>query len=107
MLKRPVVSLFHFLNTKGKRYYWTPPNPDELNKLSVIKQKYDIPKDIFEHMEDQEKNLKQLTTELTNQKKVIEKIYNTLEYINNYNHQSRFIQWFTIFYIFLKSLSKN
>lgn len=50
MLKRPFVSLFHSLNPKGKRYYWIPPNPDELNKLSLIKQKYDIPKDVLENI---------------------------------------------------------
>ena len=47
MLKRPVVSLFHSLKSKGMRYYWVPPNPEDLNKLSLIKQKYEIPKDIF------------------------------------------------------------
>ena len=106
MLKRPIVSLFHFLNPKGKRYYWIPSNPDELNKLSFIKQKYDIPKDVLEYMEDQQQNIKQLTTELTNQKKVIEKIYSTVNHINNYNYDSRFIQCITLFYVFLIKISK-
>ncbi len=42
MLKRPVVSLFHSLKSKGKKYYWVPPKPEDINKLSLTKQKYDI-----------------------------------------------------------------
>ena len=45
MLKRPVVSLFHSLKSKGKRYYWVPPKPEDINKLSLTKQKYDIKKE--------------------------------------------------------------
>ena len=75
MLKRPIVSLFHSLKSKGKRYYWVPPNPDELNKLSLIKQKYDIPKDVLELMENQEKNINILNDQLTNQKKKLLKKY--------------------------------
>ena len=53
MLKRPVVSLFHSLMSKEKRYYWVPPKPEEINKISLIKQKYKIPKEVLELMEDQ------------------------------------------------------
>lgn len=107
MLKRPIVSLFHFLNPKRRRYYWIPPNPEELNKLSLIKQKYDIPKDVLEHMEDQEQNIKQLTTELTNQKKVIEKIYSIVQHINNYNYDSRILHILTLFNTYLILISKH
>lgn len=107
MLKRPIVSLFYSLKPKGKRYYWVPTNPDELNKLSLIKQKYDIPKDILELMEEQEKNIKNLNDQLTIQKKVIEKIYSTTQNINDYNYGSRFIQSMTLFYVFLISISKH
>jgi uncharacterized coiled-coil protein SlyX len=109
MLKRPVVSLFHSLKSKGKRYYWVPPNPEDLNKLSLIKQKYDIKasetKDVFtslqELMEIQESNIKDLTDQLTNQKKVIEKIYDKLESMDKYAYDSRFLQVISLGYIFV------
>lgn len=107
MLKRPIVSLFHSLRSKGKRYYWVPPNPDEFNKLSLIKQKYDIPKDILELMDEQEKNIKKLNEQLTNQKKVIEQIYDTVEHIDDYNHDSRVVQIMTLVYVFLISISRH
>ena len=99
MLKRPVVSLFHSLKSKGMRYYWVPPNPEDLNKLSLIKQKYEIPKDILELMETQESNIKDLNTQLTNQKKVIEKIYDKLETMENYSYDTRFIQFQTFLFV--------
>lgn len=80
MLKKPIVSLFHSLKSKN-RYYWVPPKTEELNNISLIKQKYKIPKDVLAHMEDQEQNIKQLTNELTNQKKVFENIYSNVQYI--------------------------
>jgi hypothetical protein len=105
MLKRHVVSLFHSLKSKGMRYYWVPPNPEDLNKLSLIKQKYEIPKDIFtslqELMETQESNIKDLNNQLTNQKKVIEKIYDKLESMDKYAYDSRFLQVISLGYIFL------
>lgn len=75
MLKRTIVSLLFSLKSKGRRTYWVPPNPDELNKLSLIKQKYDIPKDVLELMNKQEKNINNLNEQLTNQKKVIENLH--------------------------------
>jgi hypothetical protein len=103
MLKRPVVSLFHSLKSKGMRYYWVPPNPEDLNKLSLIKQKYEIPKDVFtslqELMETQESNIKDLNTQLTNQKKVIEKIYDKLNEMENYSYDARFIQFQTFLFV--------
>jgi len=105
MLKRPVVSLFYSLKSKGIRYYCVPPNPDDLNKLSLIKQKHEIPKDIFtslqELMEEQQSNIKNLNNQLTNQKKVIEKIYDKLESMDKYAHDSRFLQVISLGYIFV------
>jgi uncharacterized coiled-coil protein SlyX len=107
MLKRPVVSLFHSLKSKGMRYYWVPPNPDDINKHSLLKQKYDIKasetKDIFtslqELIETQESNIKDLNTQLTNQKKVIEKIYDKLHEIENYSNDTLFIQLQTFLFV--------
>jgi hypothetical protein len=103
MLKRPVVSLFHSLKSKGKRYYWVPPKPEDINKLSLIKQKYEIPKEIFtslqELMETQESNIKDLNNQLTNQKKVIEKIYDKLHEMENYSYDARFIQFQTFLFV--------
>jgi tagatose-1,6-bisphosphate aldolase non-catalytic subunit AgaZ/GatZ len=99
MLKRPVVSLFHSLKSKGMRYYWVPPNPEDLNKLSLIKQKYEIPKDILELMETQESNIKDLNTQLTNQKKVIEKIYDKLHDMQNYSYDTRFLHFQTFMFV--------
>jgi hypothetical protein len=60
MLKRPVVSLFHSLKSKVKRYYCVPPKPEDINKLSLNKQTYDIKEsettDIFTSL--QESNIK-------------------------------------------------
>jgi hypothetical protein len=71
MLKRPVVSLFHSLKSKGKRYYWEQPKNDIIDELPLIKQKYDIPKEIVDHMKNQEKQIKEIKDELTNQKKYL------------------------------------
>ena len=101
MLKRPLVSLFYSLKSKGIRYYWVPPNPEDLNKLSLIKQKYEIPKDILELMEEQQSNIKDLNNQLTNQKKVIEKIYDKLESMDKYAYDSRMLQVFSLGYIFV------
>jgi|688.fasta_scaffold652436_2 uncharacterized coiled-coil protein SlyX len=109
MLKRPVVSLFHSLKSKGMRYYWVPPNPDDINKISLLKQKYDIKasetKDIFtslqELIETQESNIKDLNTQLTNQEKVIQKIYDKLETMDKYAYDSRMLQVFSLGYIFV------
>jgi hypothetical protein len=101
MLKRPIVSLFHLLRSKGKRYYWVPPNPEDINKLSLIKRKYEIPKDVLELMETQESLIKDLNNQLTNQKKVIEKIYDKLESMDKYAYDSRFLQVISLGYIFV------
>ena len=101
MLKRPVVSLFHSLKSKGKKYYWVPPKPEDINKLSLIKQKYEIPKDVLELMETQESNIKELNNQLTNHKKVIEKIYYKLESMDKYAYDSRFLQVISLGYIFV------
>jgi uncharacterized coiled-coil protein SlyX len=109
MLKRPLVSLFHSLKSKGKRYYWVPPNPEDINKLSLINQKYEIKasetKDVFtslqELIETQEYNIKELNNQLTNQKKVIEKIYDKLESMDKYAYDSRMLQVFSLGYIFV------
>lgn len=111
MLKRPIVSLFSSLKSKGKRFYWVPTKSEEYNKLSLIKDKYNIPNDIFislqELLEIQETKIKELNNQLTNQQKVIEKIYNIVEHINKYNYGSRFLQSITLFYIFLFKISMH
>jgi hypothetical protein len=89
MLKRPLVSLFHSLKLKGRRYYWEPPNNQEILKTSLIKQKYDIPKEIIDILENQEKNQIIITEQLTNQKKVIEKILLILKEIELTSNDSR------------------
>jgi len=86
MLKRPIVSLFHSLKSNRKRYYWVPPDSPEYNKLFSIKEKYNILNNNFTTLQEfnkmqniiklQETNIILLNNELTNQKKVIEEIYN-------------------------------
>lgn len=106
MLKRPFVSLFYSLKLKNKRYYWVPPNLDENNKIYLIKQKYDIPKELLDIIEFQEKNIKDLNRQLTNQKKVIEKIHETVEHINVYNYDTRIVQTLILFNLFFNNLFK-
>jgi len=101
MLKRLFVSSSSLLKSKGRRYYWVPPNPEELSKISLIKQKYDIPKEIIEFMESQEKELKNINNQLTNEKKVIEKIHNNTNDIYNYIDKIDTIQKFTLFFVWL------
>lgn len=76
----------NLLNLKGNKYYWTSPNPKELNKLSIIEQKYNIPKDVIHLLKEQEKNINEINDKLKylqeNQQKIIENIYNKS---NNYN----------------------
>ena len=66
---------------KGLRYYWVPTKNEDLSRLSLIKQKYDIPKEVQELMEMQEKELKnindKLTTLQTNQLKEFQQLYET------------------------------
>lgn len=92
MLKRHVVSLFRFLKVKGRRNYWEPPKNQEIIKDSLIKQNKEIPKEILELLENQEKKQIKIIDELTNQKKVIEKISYKLYEIQNYSYDSRIIQ---------------
>lgn len=62
-------------------------------------------------MKDQEENIKQVTTELTNQKKVIEKVYSIVQHINNYNYDydydSRILHILTLFNTYLILFSKH
>ena len=85
MLKRLFVSSYPFLKVKNRRYCYTQPNSEDIAKTSLIKQKYDVPKELIELkelQEKQEKELKNINEQLTNQIKVIEKIHNyTLEKI--------------------------
>ncbi len=103
MLKRPIVSLFHSLKSKGKRYYCVPTKPVELDNISSIKQKYEIPKDVFtslqELMEEQQTNIKDLNNQLTNQKKVIEKLYDKLHEMEKYSYDRAFIQFQTFMFV--------
>jgi uncharacterized coiled-coil protein SlyX len=50
-------------------------------------------------METQESNIKDLNTQLTNQKKVIEKIYDKLNEMENYSYDARFIQFQTFLFV--------
>lgn len=79
MFKRQVIYKFtNLLNSKSNRYYWTPSN-EEMNKLFLIKQKYNIPEDITQLLEEQEQCINNIKTKFTylqeNQQKIIEKIY--------------------------------
>jgi uncharacterized coiled-coil protein SlyX len=109
MLKRPFVSLSQLLKLKSKRNYWVPPNPEDINKLSLIKEKYEIKesdiKDIFDHMKNQEKQIKEIKDELTNQKKVIENITSNVKHINMDMHDIFGVSLINIaitYYIILK-----
>jgi len=53
MLKRLFVSSSPFLKGKNKRYCCIQPNSEDISKTS--KQKYDVPKEIIELKELQEK----------------------------------------------------
>ena len=50
---------------KGLRYYWVPTKNEDLSRLSLIKQKYELPKEVQELMEMQEKELKNINDKLT------------------------------------------
>jgi uncharacterized coiled-coil protein SlyX len=52
-------------------------------------------------METQESNIKDLNTQLTNQEKVIQKIYDKLETMDKYAYDSRMLQVFSLGYIFV------
>ena len=82
-----------------------PPNPEELSKISLIKKKYDIPKDLLELIELQGKELKNINDQLTKQIKVIEKIHDTTN--DNYNYIDKIdtIQKFTLFLTFVSYLN--
>jgi hypothetical protein len=101
MLKRLFVSSSSLLKSKGRRYYWVPPNPEELSKISLIKQKYDIPRDLLELIDSQEKELKNINDQLTKQIKVIEKIHNTTNDIYYNTDKIDTIQKFTFFLVWI------
>lgn len=90
MLKRSFVSLFHSLKIKSCRHYWVPHNPEDINKLSLIKEKYEIKdndiKDILDHMKNQENQIKEIKDELTNQTKVIENMNYVVKYTYTTQH---------------------
>ena len=73
----------------------------------MTKQKYDIKafvtKDIFkslqELIETQESNIKELNNQLTNQKKVIEKIYIKIHEMENYSYDTEIIQLQTFLFV--------
>jgi hypothetical protein len=105
MLKRLFVSSSSLLKSKGRRYYWVPPNPEELSKISLIKQKYDIPAEVIHLIESHEKELKNINDQLTKQIKVIEKIHDTTN--DNYNYIDKIdtIQKFTLFLTFVSYIN--
>jgi Lhr-like helicase len=86
MLKRLFVSSSSLLKVKtytNKRCYWIPPESQEPSKVSFVKEKYDIPKEILELIESQEKELKNIRNELTNQKKLLKKYIINLQVYKN------------------------
>ena len=105
MLKRLFVSSSSLLKSKERRYYWVQPNPEELSKTYLIKQKYDMPAEVIQLIESQEKELKIINNQLTKQIKVIEKIHDTTN--DNYNYIDKIdtIQKFTLFLTFVSYLN--
>jgi len=102
MLKRTFVSSFHFLKSKGRRFYYEPYKKDEYNKIALIQEKYDIPKEFLYLMKEQEKSIKEINNILTNQQKVIEKMDNkiqSIQSIQNYSYDLGFFKFFTLFYV--------
>lgn len=79
MLKRLFVSLFHSLNSKGIRHYWVPSKHDEFNKTFVIKQNYNVSKELKELVEKQNVYIMNINDKLTNQQKVIKNILEKME----------------------------
>lgn len=73
MLKKP-VSLFHFVKTKINRYYHVPPNFQ--NDICSIKKKYDMPKEVLDIIENQQKNLIYISDEVKIQQQKITHISN-------------------------------
>ena len=123
MLKRLFVSSSSILKVNkynNIRCYWVPPEKNGLYKISTIKQKYDIPKEIIELIESHEKELKIVSNQPTNEKKVIEKIHNNIEkihnniekihnntndiynYINKIDNLQKCTLWFTIIIVLFK-----
>jgi hypothetical protein len=95
MLKIPIVSLFQSLHKTKIRFYYTPPVPEEKDKLFAEERKYDfISLQEFKKIQErefnktrelikiQESNIKEINNQLTNQKKVIKK-YMTIYKICN------------------------
>jgi len=72
MLKRLFVSSSPFLKGKNRRYCYTQPNSEDISETS--KHKCDVPKELMELQKKQEKELKNIKEQLTNQVKAIEKI---------------------------------
>ena len=101
MIKRPFVSLFHSLNMKRCRYYWVPPKSEDIDTLSLIKEKYKFKtseiKEVFDHIKNQEKQIKELKDQLTNQTKVIENM--------NYVVKNIYIETHDIFSISLINMA--
>jgi hypothetical protein len=109
MLTRPIVSLFRRLHKKDIRFYYTPPTPEEKDKLFVKERKYDFIslqesgkiqerefKKTQELIKQQESNIKEFNNQLTHQKKIIEKIYDNLQ---NMQLKSSFLQIFTLIHL--------
>jgi len=79
MLKRLFVSSSPFLKGKNRRYCYTQPNSEDIAETLIAKtskQKYDVSKELIELQKKQEKELKNINEQLTNQIKAIEKIHN-------------------------------
>lgn len=86
IVKGHFVSLFHSLNNKGKRYYWTPINSSEYNKNYLIEQKCNISQEFKKTQElikIQESSIKKIDDKLSNQERVIEKLNNNVSIVVN------------------------
>lgn len=79
MIPKNIVRIFKL---KINRYYWVPPNKESSNKISLTKEKYNIPKELIEVLNEQEKLIKQLNFKLTRQEKMINLMNYKLQYFN-------------------------
>jgi hypothetical protein len=105
MLKRPLVSIFHSLKVKGRRYYCDTSNNQELINTSIINNKDNSDK-IMEILENQEKKQIKIIDELTKQKKAIEQISYKLNEMEKYSFDSRIIQILMLFNSYILFISK-
>lgn len=90
MLKKP-VSLFHFVKTKIHRYYHVPPNFQ--NDICIIKKKYDMPKEVLEIIENQQKNLIYISNKVVDLKASNNEFIKINKELQNYWEESNSYLW--------------